>query len=108
MDVAYNQDVDCVENEEFKTLFFENIHIIDNLITVDQNEKFQNSLEFISQYAPVSFEKTLNYARIYPYGIYETDRKDWLKWYEENKCSNIQLNKYKSKKKVSISNYLFK
>jgi hypothetical protein len=33
----------------------------------------------------------LNYARSYPFGVYKDDRKNWIKWYDENKCSNLQF-----------------
>lgn len=83
----------CNENLDFKLEFFNNIKIIDNLIYVSQNEKFHNALKFISKYSHVSSESMLNYARLYPGGIYEDDRKVWIKWYEDNKCKNIQFKK---------------
>ncbi len=83
----------CVENLDFKEEYFSNIKIIDSLIYSSQNDQFNKSLRFISKYSHVSFESTLNYARLYTVGAYERDRKVWLDWYEKNKCSNIQFKK---------------
>jgi len=33
----------------------------------------------------------MNYARIYPPQALERDKEAWIKWYEDNKCKNIQL-----------------
>ena len=84
---------DCIENLDFKETFFSNIRIIDSLIYNNQNNQFQKSLKFIANYSHVSFESTLNYARLYTGGAYEKDRKVWIDWYEKNKCSNIQFKK---------------
>lgn len=92
-----NLNEKCNENLNFKLEFFNNIKIIDNLIYTSQNAKFHAALKFISQYSHVSAESMLNYARTYPGGIYEDDRKIWIKWYEENKCKNIQFKKNASK-----------
>ncbi|MBD3906352.1 hypothetical protein NAL32_16830 [Chryseobacterium sp. Ch-15] len=83
--------VDCKENLEFKEKFFESIKFIDTLIYSIQGRKFNEALNFISKYSHVSSESMLNYARIYPGGVYEKDRKIWIDWYEKNKCTNIQF-----------------
>ena len=79
--------------DQFKKEFYKNINVVDSLIYKNQNDQFNKSLLFISKYTNVSFESRLNYARLYPNGIYEKDRKGWLEWYEKNKCNNIQLKK---------------
>lgn len=84
---------DCIENLDFKQEYFLNIKIVDSLIYRNQDNQFQKSLQFISKYSHVSFESTLNYARLYTGGAYERDRKVWLEWYEKNKCNNIQFKK---------------
>lgn len=89
----YNQNHQCIENEKFRNEYFKNIEIIDSLINKNQNESFHKSLRFISLYTHVSFETMLNYGRLYPYGAFEKDKKIWLDWYEENRCSNIQFKK---------------
>lgn len=89
--VQQKENSKCTENEKFKKEFYENINVVDSLITKNQNEKFHKSLKFISIYTHVSYESTLNYSRTYPYGIYEKDRKIWIEWYEKNKCNNIQF-----------------
>ena len=81
----------CDENLIFKKAFFENIRNVENLIDKHQNESFRNSLKFIDIYSDVSFESMTNYAGTYPFGVFEKDKKVWLKWYEENKCQNIQI-----------------
>lgn len=97
----------CNENLDFKKVFFEkvqdveifitkqlqlkSIENIENYYTKDRIDSFENSLSFISKYSKVSYESMVNYNRSYPYGVYEEDKKNWLKWYDENKCSNIQL-----------------
>lgn len=84
--------VDCKENLEFKAKFFEAIKFIDTLpIYSIQGRKFHENLKFISKYTHVSSESMLNYAIIYPGGVYEKDRKIWVDWYEKNKCTNIQF-----------------
>lgn len=83
--------VDCKENLVFKESFFGSIQFIDTLIYSIQGKKFHDALKFISKYTHVSSESMLNYARIYPGGVYEKDRKIWIDWYEKNKCTNIQF-----------------
>jgi len=86
-------DGDCIENLDFKKEYFSNIAIIDSLINKNEGSQFNKSLVFISKYSHVSFESRLNYAGLYPSGVYEKDRKGWLEWYEKNKCNNIQFKK---------------
>lgn len=84
---------DCIENLDFKEEYFSNIKVIDSLINRSEGSQFNKSLVFISKYSHVSFESRLNYAGLYPSGIYEKDRKAWIDWYEKNKCKNIQFKK---------------
>lgn len=81
----------CTENKIFRNEFFDRISYIKKNIFSHQDSSFKNSLIFISNYAPVSFYETMNYARIYPPQAFKKDKKNWLEWYEENKCNNIQL-----------------
>lgn len=87
--ISSKESLQCLENKKFKDEFYKNINVVDSLITKNQN--FQKSLKFISIYSHVSYESALNYSRTYPYGTYEKDRREWIDWYEKNKCSNIQL-----------------
>lgn len=89
--VISENNINCKENLAFKKEFFKNVKNIENFIDVNQNESFRNSLKFIGKYSKVSFESMLNYAGTYPYGIYESDKKIWLEWYEKNKCQNIEF-----------------
>lgn len=86
-----NNDNNCVENTQFKEKFFLNVNYIEKNISVRQDEKFKNSLEFLSKYVHVSFERMANYANTYPIGVFEEDKKGWLEWYEKNKCNNLKL-----------------
>lgn len=85
------QSMECIENDEFKKEFFNRINIVEQNLSLKQDSLFRSSLIFLSNYAPVSFYETMNYARVYPPQAFERDRKVWIKWYEENKCKNIQL-----------------
>ena len=81
----------CNENLEFKKVFFENVQNVETLIDKNQNESFKNSLKFIGKYTDVSFESMTNYAGTYPIGVFESDKKVWLKWYEKNKCEDLKF-----------------
>jgi hypothetical protein len=81
----------CNENLVFKKQFIDNIKNVENLILEVQGDSIKNSLKFIGKYTHVSFETMMNYAHTYPYGVFLEDKKVWLKWYEENKCKNIQF-----------------
>lgn len=81
----------CHENEEFKNLFFSHIEYIESNISISQNEKFRESVIFMSNYVPVSLNRILNYSRTYPTGVFKNDKIKWIEWYQENKCKNIQL-----------------
>lgn len=100
----------CNENNVFKEHFLKNIKVVDDfmviqskseytdiddyelVMTEERIKEFRSSLNFLSRYTHVSFESMANYTRSYPVGVYEKDKEDWLKWYEENKCKNIQFN----------------
>ncbi len=67
--IRVNKD-DCNENIKFKQSFFYHINYIDENISVLQETKFRESVIFVSNYAPVSVNRIMNYARTYPFGIY--------------------------------------
>lgn len=83
----------CNENEKFKEMFFYHIEYIKKNISNSQDSTFIKSVIFLSNYAPVSVDRIMNYARIYPIGVFEKDQIKLLEWYEENKCKNIQFKK---------------
>jgi hypothetical protein len=60
-------------------------------MTKEKDETFDVSLRFISKYAHVSFESMANYAHTYPIGVFEKDKDGWIRWYNKNKCNNIQF-----------------
>lgn len=89
-----NLNKDCVENLEFKKVFNSYILQIENYTVgkTDDKEKFNTGIKFISRYCHVSDEELMNYANEYTnLNAFEKDKKSWLKWYEDNKCSNIQF-----------------
>lgn len=88
---ASKEKIFCNENLSFKKEFFRNVENVENLIYNVQDESLKNSLNFIGKYTHVSFESMSNYAGTYPSGIFESDKKIWLEWYEKNKCQNIQF-----------------
>lgn len=81
----------CHENKRFKKEFFKRINYVEKNIYSYQDSAYRSSLIFISNYAPVSFYETVNYARLYPPQALRKDKKIWLEWYGVNKCNNIQL-----------------
>ena len=97
----------CNENLNFKKIFFQKIQNVEtfmtkypefksiedleNYYTAERIDMFKSSLLYISKYSKVSYESMLNYDQSYPIGEYEKDKKNWLKWYDENKCTNIQF-----------------
>jgi hypothetical protein len=81
----------CNENLKFKIEFFKNIENIENQMTKEKDDTFDISLKFISKYTHVSFESMANYANNYPIGVFEKDKEGWIKWYDKNKCNDIQF-----------------
>ena len=97
----------CNENLAFKKEFLKNIKIIEDyfidsmkvsnfdeyelLLTEERHKTYKLSLQFVSKYTHVSYDMMSSYDGSYPLGVYEKDREGWLKWYEENKCKNIQF-----------------
>jgi hypothetical protein len=81
----------CRENKKFKEVFFYHIEYVDNHISSVQDSTFRKSIIFLSNYVPISTNRIMNYARIYPISIYEKDRAKLIEWYELNKCTNIQF-----------------
>ncbi len=89
-----SQKPECHENIIFKATYFKHINVIDKKMNEDSlvtEKDFKTSVLFISRYCYVNFPSMANYANIYPYEEYKNDRLNWIKWYEENKCKNIQF-----------------
>ena len=107
--------VNCNENEHFKTIsdyHFQQLNCYygmdckpqkaDENLTVKEKlelletpkNNYRKALVFISDYVPVSFKDTMNYAQSYPYGRYLKLRENWDIWYEANKCDHIELKEY--------------
>jgi hypothetical protein len=83
----------CNENIEFKNIFMLNVTNVENYTTgKGDRKKFDESLVFLSKYVHISYEETMNYANEYTnYSVFKKDKDNWLQWYEENKCKNIQF-----------------
>jgi hypothetical protein len=61
--------------------------VAEHVVTTDE---FLAALQFIAQYAPVSFPLLLNYSIGYPnVQAFEADKAGWLAWYEANKCTGL-------------------
>jgi len=100
-EIEKKSELACTENEEFKKKFFLSIENVENyLLNKGKRDLYETSLGFISQYTHVSYEKTLNYDNTFPFPSFQEDKSNWLKWYEENKCNNIQIKTLKSTKKI--------
>lgn len=85
---------DCIENVEFKNTFMSHISNVENYTTQKEfdKKKFNDGIKFLSKYCYVSEEELMNYANEYTNSIvFYKDKEGWLKWYEENKCDNIQF-----------------
>ena len=95
----------CNENMRFKKEFFKQIQNIEDAYKEDEStlinkdyealskkdEEFWDSLQFIMNYTYVSRETMDSYVWSYPEEIFLKGKKGWLKWYEENRCNNIQF-----------------
>ncbi len=93
MSCSVQKRISCDENLHFKKVFFENIENVKNhTLREPNNGHFLESLDFLSNYVDVSSEKIYNYEVRYPtIEVFKMDEMNWLKWYEENKCRNIQF-----------------
>jgi hypothetical protein len=83
----------CNENMMFKKVFFDNIDNVEFYIQgKGKRNDFDNGLTFLSNYVHVSFDDMANFSTSYTsLKSFNKDKDGWLKWYEENKCKNIQF-----------------
>ncbi|MFH6990569.1 hypothetical protein ACHRVW_22760 [Flavobacterium collinsii] len=89
-----NEQKDCIENFQFKNVFVSHITDVENYTLQKEfnKKKFNDGIEFLSKYCHVSEKELMNYANEYTNSIvFYKDKEGWLKWYEENKCNNIQF-----------------
>jgi hypothetical protein len=85
---------ECKENIEFKDVFMSHIVNVENYTLQKEfdKKKFNEGINFLSKYCYISEEELMNYANEYTNSIvFYKDKEGWLKWYEENKCNNIQF-----------------
>ena len=83
----------CNENISFKNMFFKNIKIVENhTLRKEGKNDILTALDFISKYVDVSYDKIYNYEiRYSDIEDFNQDKIKWIKWYEDNKCNNIQF-----------------
>jgi len=89
--VSLNNE-NCNENTLFKNEFFSSIEKIEEY-TLGKGDKlsFNQGIKFLSKYVHISFNEMLNYDKSYTnYDAFKKDKKEWLKWYEDNKCNIIK------------------
>jgi hypothetical protein len=87
----------CKENPRFKSRFFEHIATVEKyteeqLNTAKQTVKpaaFKKALAFLIKYTkvPVTVPGDAGYKNLQ---TFKADKDQWLKWYEDNKCSNLK------------------
>jgi hypothetical protein len=89
----------CNENPLFKQTFFDNITIVECAVLgqkppaeLNYISGFKRALRYISKYAHVSWEVIDGYNIQYPsYKLFLDDKEKWLKWYEDHRCNNLQV-----------------
>jgi hypothetical protein len=89
----------CNENLDFKKVFMDNITNVENYTLGNETDKtkFNSGIIFLSKYTSLSYEKILNYSFEYvDINAFHKDKVVWLKWYNDNKCSNIQFKNTKN------------
>lgn len=91
--VAYFDNDNCDENSEFKNDFFKNIKSVEDYVKHNGvREQYNIGVSFLSKYVKISTEKMLNYNNSYEsLDAFETDKKEWIEWYELHKCSYLQF-----------------
>lgn len=90
--------INCNENPKFKTAYFYNIHIVDKYDSEKRFGskhtitpiKFKKALLFLNKYTKVPTDKFLTDGGYSTTINFYNYRNQWLKWYEENKCSNLK------------------
>lgn len=124
--------VGCNENPEFREAFLSAVQFIDDehtgeyqltptneelkKMSVEEMEEFdresaeisKQAWSFVRQYAIVSWWKRSSYDGGYPEPTYQQDRAGWLKWYEDNKCNNIQIKKNWCNENLEFKEKFFK
>lgn len=91
----------CNENLEFKRKFFYSVWVVEKY-TIEQGrpitysdlvpeKKFVECYDFLYKATKIPAGNILNYQIGYAnYKVFKVDKKKWLEWYEENKCSYIK------------------
>jgi hypothetical protein len=103
--------VNCIENKDFKKEWDKSINFLTKYYAMRENDSivqetiakydikeasietdnYFSSLEFISKYIPIDYPYKSSFSGNIPYHIFLKEKQTWYKWYEKNKCSNIQL-----------------
>lgn len=85
--------VNCNENMIFKKAFFDKINDVETYMLGKGNrDNFDNALKFLSKYVHVSYDNMLNFTNSYTnLTSFNKDKDNWIKWYDSNRCKNIQF-----------------
>lgn len=90
----------CNENLKFKARFFKSIkHVEDYTVERTANaysiktvkaSDFFKSLDFITKYTKTPYPNVFNLQTGYlSIAEFQKDKKEWVNWYELNKCKNL-------------------
>ncbi len=94
-----NPAPNCNENLAFKETFFSNIAIVQKHTEEQVNrskstisyKQFFKALTFIARYSTVSINIEKGSTAEYPdLQSFQSEKKEWLDWYEDNKCNNLK------------------
>ncbi|RZA01873.1 MAG: hypothetical protein EOP47_09065 [Sphingobacteriaceae bacterium] len=91
-------DTACKENLKFKTQFFNHIATVEKYVNEHaraakftiKDRAFKNSLQFLSKHTKVSADEKPNGVNYFGLQTLKSYKDQWLKWYEDNKCSNLK------------------
>jgi hypothetical protein len=88
--------LNCKENTKFKTTYFYNVHIAQQYAIQSRaystitDADLKKALSYLNRYNKIPIDKLLTDTS-YPYMIsFLSYTSQCLKWYEENKCSNLK------------------
>ncbi|KAB2810052.1 hypothetical protein [Phaeocystidibacter luteus] len=93
-----DSEMGCVENEEFRVHFFNNIDNVESYTLGVANSRgqkissveFLESLDSLSVYTDVDIGVVMNYSIEYPnMNIFLSEKRKWLAWYFEHNCENL-------------------
>lgn len=90
--------IGCQENAKFKTRFFDYIALVEKYTTEQTSgakrtvtdKQVSKALKFIAQHIAVAVDTNIKNGTAYAdFEAFKNDKAEWLKWYEANKCKNL-------------------